>query len=613
MDLFHATSSTLQTLLKVCPRRAIASGSFRVVVPVQQVAFAVAVAWEGPRENGHGPDRSDRSTESASNASNASNISDIWISEVLVLQKTLSISQVSSLVSHDVSSLVSHDVSQVSHRATGGTAGTADAASETAGATTARALGVTLQSVNSVTHSVNTVSLDGPPRLRASTVSTVSTVSLSELSETVEQLEHELPKNEFTTSVQMHVQNEQNEIERIPPIYMFSRTVKPSKEIAMDKETEKVENVEKVFGVSGVATAHKSQIPSAFGATSSSGASTPNASEFEKPWGRPEDPHFLSPWPGRRSELGMPLKTCLGALLAAVLLVLKFNKFAIFQCCKGIRANDLEYNYDRLPISREDAETWWERPEHGRESQESETREIRETCETRETREAREAREVCRTGTAGTAGTAVVRDEQRNDGNDARANSRRPSATSATSCQAAASASSAASSASGSSQAQQRSLSPTLSVSDRTISEPEREPHDEPHSEPSISDPLSTLPSTTVSEAEDETDSNHSKFLLERSERCDTRPSDSEHMMLLYASPLCFRDGRGMIPLPQIPVEKEWETVLGAYNEAAHILARTSSSSPGVSISAQTLTAGSLQRAMHNKLQVSFSQFLNNT
>lgn len=591
------------------PERAIASGSFRVVVPVQQVAFAVAVAWEGPRDNGHGPDRSDRSTESASNASNASNISDIWISEVLVLQKTLSISQVSSLVSHDVSSLVSHDVShdvsQVSHRATGGTAGTADAASETAGATTARALGVTLQSVNSVTHSVNTVSLDGPPRLRASTV---STVSLSELSETVEQLEHELPKNEFTTSVQMHVQNEQNEqneIERIPPIYMFSRTVKPSKEIAMDKETEKVENVEKVFGVSGVATAHKSQIPSAFGATSSSGASTPNASEFEKPGGRPEDPHFLSPWPGRRSELGMPLKTCLGALLAAVLLVLKFNKFAIFQCCKGIRANDLEYNYDRLPISREDAETWWERPEHGRESQESETREIRETCETCETcetREAREAREVCRevcrTGTAGTAGTAVVRDEQRNDGNDARANSRRPSATSATSCQAAASASSAASSASGSSQAQQRSLSPTLSVSDRTISEPEREPHDEPHSEPSISDPLSTLPSTTVSEAEDETDSNHSKFLLERSERCDTRPSDSEHMMLLYASPLCFRDGRGMIPLPQIPVEKEWETVLGAYNEAAHILARTSSSSPGVSISAQTLTAGSLQRAI---------------
>ena len=124
LDLFHATSSTLQTLLKVCPRRAIASGSFRVVVPVQQVAFAVAVAWEGPRDNGHGPDRSDRSTESASNAWNASNISDIWISEVLVLQKTLSISQVSSLVSHDVSSLVSHDVSHdVSHRChTGGTA-----------------------------------------------------------------------------------------------------------------------------------------------------------------------------------------------------------------------------------------------------------------------------------------------------------------------------------------------------------------------------------------------------------------------------------------------------------------------------------------------------------
>ena len=100
-----------------------------------------------------------------------------------------------------------------------------------------------------------------------------------------------------------------------------------------------------------------------------------------------------------------------------------------------------------------------------------------------------------------------------------------------------------------------------------------------------------------VSEAEDEdTELKLERVPREVPEVPEGRRVDSDHMMLLYASPLCFRDGRGMMPLPQIPVEKEWETVLASYNEASHILSRTSSS-PGVSISAQTLTAGSLQRA----------------
>jgi len=151
------------------------------------------------------------------------------------------------------------------------------------------------------------------------------------------------------------------------------------------------------------------------------------------------------------------------------------------------------------------------------------------------------------------------------------------------------------------------------------MSEPEQEPQHEP-SEPSEADVdvrhQSTIESrsTNVSEAEDEgffkaqkassASSSFSKtskswsFSTEKSDRVERNDRESEHMMLLYASPLCFRDGRGMMPLPQIPVEKEWETVLGAYNEASHILSRTSSAAPGVSISAQTLTAGSLQRAI---------------
>lgn len=164
------------------------------------------------------------------------------------------------------------------------------------------------------------------------------------------------------------------------------------------------------------------------------------------------------------------------------------------------------------------------------------------------------------------------------------------------------------------------------------MSEPEQEPQHEPQSEPSEADvdvrhqSTTESRSTNVSEAEDEgfneaqkassissisnASSSFSKtkswsFSSEKSDvRVERNDRESEHMMLLYASPLCFRDGRGMMPLPQIPVEKEWETVLGAYNEASHILSRTSSAAPGVSISAQTLTAGSLQRAKHKEFNI---------
>ena len=169
------------------------------------------------------------------------------------------------------------------------------------------------------------------------------------------------------------------------------------------------------------------------------------------------------------------------------------------------------------------------------------------------------------------------------------------------------------------------------------MSEPEQEPQHEPQSEPSEADvdvrhqSTTESRSTNVSEAEDEgffnekaqkassissisnaSSSSFSKtsksWSFSTSEKSDVRVErndrESEHMMLLYASPLCFRDGRGMMPLPQIPVEKEWETVLGAYNEASHILSRTSSAAPGVSISAQTLTAGSLQRAKHKEFNI---------
>ncbi|CAE8636613.1 unnamed protein product, partial [Polarella glacialis] len=102
-------------------------------------------------------------------------------------------------------------------------------------------------------------------------------------------------------------------------------------------------------------------------------------------------------------------------------------------------------------------------------------------------------------------------------------------------------------------------------------------------------------------------------------------------VMLLYASPLCYRDVRGMMPLPQIPFELEWDVLVQAYDEAAACLreegfapppasARSSSSAlarigrrggreaalpappppprPGAVLSAQPLTAGSLQRAL---------------
>ena len=115
----------LQWLLSLLmSRRAIASGGFRVVVPVQRVALAVAVAWEGEGQEGqgagHGQGGQGGHPESFHNSSHGSGISgsfrgshghngrsdgnahnvsdseahpnsppnnDIWISEVLVLNE----------------------------------------------------------------------------------------------------------------------------------------------------------------------------------------------------------------------------------------------------------------------------------------------------------------------------------------------------------------------------------------------------------------------------------------------------------------------------------------------------------------------------------------------
>mmetsp|Transcript_37665 Transcript_37665/g.99626 ORF Transcript_37665/g.99626 Transcript_37665/m.99626 type:complete len:1146 (-) Transcript_37665:359-3796(-) len=77
---------------------------------------------------------------------------------------------------------------------------------------------------------------------------------------------------------------------------------------------------------------------------------------------------------------------------------------------------------------------------------------------------------------------------------------------------------------------------------------------------------------------------------------------------LLYASPLCYRDDeQGLVPMVQIPFQKEWDVIVQAYDEAAAALREAHCSGgltapvpprPGVTLSAQPLTAGSLQRAV---------------
>mmetsp|Transcript_81758 Transcript_81758/g.157920 ORF Transcript_81758/g.157920 Transcript_81758/m.157920 type:complete len:911 (-) Transcript_81758:48-2780(-) len=77
---------------------------------------------------------------------------------------------------------------------------------------------------------------------------------------------------------------------------------------------------------------------------------------------------------------------------------------------------------------------------------------------------------------------------------------------------------------------------------------------------------------------------------------------------LLYASPLCCRDTRTHrpLPMPQIPFQREWDILVQAYGEATVSLRESAAARgrggqccrPGVALSAQPLTAASLQRTL---------------
>lgn len=83
-------------------------------------------------------------------------------------------------------------------------------------------------------------------------------------------------------------------------------------------------------------------------------------------------------------------------------------------------------------------------------------------------------------------------------------------------------------------------------------------------------------------------------------------PMGDGRVSLLYASPLCYKDAsQRPVPLPQIPVEREWDVLVKAYDEATAALrdpcpARTRQwrRKLGVELFAQPLTAKSLQRAI---------------
>mmetsp|Transcript_35974 Transcript_35974/g.84282 ORF Transcript_35974/g.84282 Transcript_35974/m.84282 type:complete len:1447 (-) Transcript_35974:135-4475(-) len=81
-------------------------------------------------------------------------------------------------------------------------------------------------------------------------------------------------------------------------------------------------------------------------------------------------------------------------------------------------------------------------------------------------------------------------------------------------------------------------------------------------------------------------------------------PSRTGRLVLLYASPLCYETASGPKPIAQLPVEKEYEAVLSAHRHATHKLQVDGAlhgirrRGPGALISAQTLTAASLQRAL---------------
>ena len=344
-------------------RRAIASGGFRVVVPVQRVALAVAVAWEGEGQEGqgagHGQGGQGGHPESFHNSSHGSGISgsfrgshghngrsdgnahnvsdseahpnsppnnDIWISEVLVLNEK------SDLRLDHTQDQNSQNTSQK------------------------RSLG--LQKTESHQKAPEVQDVQGSERkLRTGAVAS-KTVSILQ--------EPELPKNEFTTSVQMHVQVDEFE--------------QPSDA----KDTFEMPPVQKSFSYGTEKTVTSLNIVKMKNPPiAETDTEMPNASKGAF---RSEDPMtiaFLSPsssWP-KRSDLGTSLKTCFAALLAAVILALKINKvFSFFQCCKGFRTSDWEsYDYDQLPQLPQLplAESWWERSE--REETERNDRNDRET------------------------------------------------------------------------------------------------------------------------------------------------------------------------------------------------------------------------------------------
>lgn len=579
------------------PERAIASGGFRVVVPVQRVALAVAVAWEGHGQGAqgaghphnfhnssgisgsfrgsHGHGRGSDGNVSAHSDPKSPN-NDIWISEVLVLNEQ----NQSDLGDLD------HNTSQKR------SLGLKLQNTETSESRDQKALNANLNALNAQVQGSDPAS-ERKLRTAAKTVSILQ--------------EPELPKNEFTTSVQMHVQVDESMKE--------TGDFVPSEPSEADTKSEMELNVQKTFsyGTYGteksVASVNIVKMKNPSPIADETDPEMPNASKAAFHSEDPMTIAFLSPsssWP-KRSDLGTSLKTCFAALLAAVILALKINKvFSFFQCCKSFRANDWEsYDYDQLPqLPQLPAEPWWERSE--REETERNDRNDRNDGE----------REAFRPETETDKKRGERGGERGERATPERSAASNPGADNFASAQASGQRSTSLTTTSTATSETQRLRSLSPNVSDRTMSEPEQEPQHEPQSEPSEADGTdvrhhSTDSTTNVSEAEDDgffrgekpsrlSSSKTSSWSFSTSEKSDVQRNDqeSEHMMLLYASPLCFRDGRGMMPLPQIPVEKEWETVLGAYNEASHILSRTSSAAPGVSISAQTLTAGSLQRAI---------------
>ena len=342
------------------------------MVPVQRVALAVAVAWEGHAGHGqggqgaagaghphsfnssgisgsfrgsHGHGHSDGNVSAHSDPKPPSPNNDIWISEVLVLNEQNQ---------SDLSDL-DHNTSQK------------------------RSLGLKLQNTKVTSESLESQSdqkaLTANLALNAQVQGSDPAFSERKLrtaAKTVSILqEPELPKNEFTTSVQMHVQGDESMKETAGD---FVPSVEPRQE-AKDTKSEMELNVQKTFSYGPYGTEKsvtsvnivKMKNPSPI--ADETDPEMPNASKAAF---RSEDPMtiaFLSPsssWP-KRSDLGTSLKTCFAALLAAVILALKINKvFSFFQCCKSFRANDWEsYDYDQLPQLPQlpIAESWWERSE----------------------------------------------------------------------------------------------------------------------------------------------------------------------------------------------------------------------------------------------------------